>query len=101
MLPTSEVSSIAAAPLIVAAFMASSGVIFILIHASETTMFILPEGAVPGLKSDAKASFAFALIIFLACGKGMPRKKAHPGSMVPIVSELAKTEIDASSISSR
>ena len=55
-LPCDSLKSIAYAPLIVAAFMASSGVIFILIQAVATTKCIFPEGEVPGLKSEAKAN---------------------------------------------
>ena len=56
-LPCESEIPIANAPLIVAAFMASSGVIFILIHAVATTKFMFPDGVEPGLKSVAKVSF--------------------------------------------
>jgi hypothetical protein len=36
-------------PLMVAAFMASSGVIFILMQAVATTKFMFPDGVEPGL----------------------------------------------------
>ena len=39
----------------VAALIASSGVIFILMQAVETTKFIFPDGVEPGLKSVASA----------------------------------------------
>ena len=48
-LPTFSDKFIAYAPFIVAALMASSGVIFIFIQAKETTRFIFPEGDEPGL----------------------------------------------------
>ena len=48
-LPYLSESSMAAAPFRVAALMASSGSIFWRIHANETTKFIFPEGAEPGL----------------------------------------------------
>ena len=55
-LPYCSEISIAYAPFRVAALMASSGLIFILIQARLTIKFMLPLGAEPGLKSDAMAS---------------------------------------------
>ena len=47
--PTSCCSSNAQAVLIVAALIASAGVIFILMHASEIISGIFPDGELPGL----------------------------------------------------
>lgn len=49
MLPNLSDKPIAAALLSVAALMASSGIIFILMQANETTNFMSPEGVEPGL----------------------------------------------------
>ncbi|MCY1549490.1 hypothetical protein D9M68_856590 [compost metagenome] len=48
-LPISLLNSIAAAPFNVEAFNASSGSIFSLIQANETTKFMFPDGVDPGL----------------------------------------------------
>ena len=63
-----EVSHLATSDRAVAAFNASAGVIFILIDANDTTKRILPEGAVPGLKSEAKATAKPESIILRAGG---------------------------------
>lgn len=55
MLPYSLEAFMANAPLMVAALIASSGLIFILIHARLTIKFMFPLGADPGLKSVASA----------------------------------------------
>ena len=55
MLPTSFCKSIANAPLIVEALMASSGSIRIPIQLIAVTKFIFPEGDEPGYESDARA----------------------------------------------
>src|SRR4051812_19417943 len=65
-LPTSSANSIACAPLMVAALIASSGSIFMPMQAIDTTRFILPEGDEPGLKSEANAIAQPASINFLA-----------------------------------
>ena len=59
-------SSMAAAPLMVAAVSASSGVIFICVQASAITNAILPDGEEPGLKSDARTSGNPASMMLLA-----------------------------------
>src|SRR5688572_3543065 len=66
MLPTSFWTSIAQAPLTVAALIASSGNIFICMQLIATTRFILPDGEEPGLKSEASAIAAPVSISFLA-----------------------------------
>jgi len=49
MLPSAELTSIAAAPFIVAALIASAGVIFIFMQASDNMNDMFPLGEEPGL----------------------------------------------------
>src|SRR6476620_9926322 len=76
---------IAYAPLMVAALIASSGVIFILIHAVATTKFMFPDGVVPGLKSVASANGNPAAIILRAGVYGMLIKYEQLGKATGIV----------------
>jgi len=55
--------------IMVLAFIAVSGEIFIFIQAKEFTKFILPLGEEPGFKSLAKANGIFSLISFLQVHK--------------------------------
>ena len=68
MLPKSGLTSIAAAPLRVAALRLSAGVMRRRMHAKLTTKGIDTEGDVPGLKSVAKATVAPESINCLAGG---------------------------------
>ena len=80
---------------------ASAGVIRILMQASETIIFILPEGDEPGLKSEAKATLKPPSIIARAGGYGISRKKAAPGSIVGIVPDVRSTSISSAPMRSR
>ena len=60
--------------LVVAAIIASAGVILYKIQASDTIWFMFPEGQLPGLKSEQMATGNPASIIFLAGGEGNPKK---------------------------
>lgn len=66
MLPCIKLCSMAAAPLMVSAFKASSGSIFNLIQAKDKIKDMLPLGEEPGLKSLASATQRLFSIIFLA-----------------------------------
>src|SRR5690606_18728278 len=101
MLPCVSESPIAYAPLMVAALMASSGVIFILMHARETTKFIFPDGVDPGLKSVAKARGNPALIMSRAGVYGIPKKNEQEGSATGIVQVPNKAAISSDVITSR
>ena len=85
MLPCVLDNPIAYAPFNVAALIASSGVIFILIQAVATTKFMFPEGVLPGLKSDAKAIGSPAAMICRAGVYGMEIKNEQPGKATGIV----------------
>src|SRR5690606_2345823 len=85
----------------VAAFMASSGVIFILIQAVATTRFMFPDGVVPGLKSVASASGSPASIILRAGVYGILIKKEQVGSATGIVLVPFNTSISSSVTISR
>src|SRR4051794_32556816 len=82
MLPAMVATSIAWAPLIVAALIASSGNNFMAMQAMEMTRFIFPDGQEPGLKSLARAMAAPASTSFLAGGNGSCKKNAAAGSKV-------------------
>src|SRR6266850_7491606 len=84
-LPWVERSSNAYDVLIVAALIASSGVIFILMHAREIANDMFPLGALPGLKSEAIANGNPASSICRAGGNDKLRKNAAPGNAVGIV----------------
>ena len=66
MLPFVKLCSIAAAPLMVSAFNASSGSIFSLMQARDRIKDMFPLGEEPGLKSLAIATHKLFSIIFLA-----------------------------------
>ena len=91
--PSSWLTSIAYAVFNVVALNASSGVILYLIHAADMINCILPDGDVPGLKSDAIATGSPALIISRTGDNGRFKKKAHPGNTVGIVSEPLSASI--------
>ena len=70
-------------------------------QAHDSTNCILPEGEVPGLKSEAIATGRPAFIISLTGERGRLRKKAQPGSTVGIVSEPMRLSISSAPICSR
>ena len=76
--------------------MASSGVIFILIQASDKAKFKLELGADPGLKSEAIANGKPLSMIFLAGVYGIYKNKEHKGKATGMVVELAKESISES-----
>jgi hypothetical protein len=72
--------------LIVAALIASAGVIRICEQAMETTSGIEHEGALPGLKSVASATATPCSIMRLAGAKSLePSPKVVPGRSTAIV----------------
>src|ERR1700749_290810 len=97
MLPLRSAAQSDQAPLIVAAAIASSGVIFICVHARESANGMLTVGDVPGLKSVASATATPASISLRAGGYCFVlRKTLAPGTSVATVSVLASAAMSAS-----
>src|SRR5579884_3905881 len=74
----------------VTAVQTSAGDIFVCVQATPMIRGKLLIGQVPGLKSLARATAAPAAISARAGGKGVPRKRAQPGSSVATVGAGAK-----------